>query len=162
MTIKSQKDFFSGLLFMAAGVTFAWLASGYTIGHGAQMGPGYFPLVLGLLLALLGTVVVFKALVVETVDGQRVGPLAWRPVAAIVSANVVFGICLGGLPGLHIPALGLVVAVMVLVLIASSACTGFKPTEVVLLAGGLATASYVTLDVLLKLPISIWPVLTTG
>ena len=48
MTIKSQKDFFSGLLFMAAGVTFAWLASGYTIGHGAQMGPGYFPLVLGL------------------------------------------------------------------------------------------------------------------
>ena len=54
MNIKSQKDFFSGLLFMGAGVAFAWGASSYTLGTGARMGPGYFPLALGVLLAVLG------------------------------------------------------------------------------------------------------------
>ena len=54
MNIKSQKDFFSGLMFMGVGVAFAWGASSYTIGNGARMGPGYFPLALGVLLAILG------------------------------------------------------------------------------------------------------------
>ena len=52
MNIKSQKDFFSGLMFMGVGVAFAWGATGYTLGDGARMGPGYFPLALGVLLAL--------------------------------------------------------------------------------------------------------------
>ena len=79
MNIKSQKDFFSGLMFMVVGVAFAWGASGYTIGNGARMGPGYFPLVLGVLLALLGAVITFKSMVVETVDGDKVGAFAWKP-----------------------------------------------------------------------------------
>ena len=63
MNIKSQKDFFSGLMFMVVGVAFAWGASNYTIGSGARMGPGYFPLALGVLLTLLGGIITFKALV---------------------------------------------------------------------------------------------------
>lgn len=43
MKIKSQKDFFSGLMFMGVGVAFAVGASNYNIGTGARMGPGYFP-----------------------------------------------------------------------------------------------------------------------
>ena len=52
--IKSQKDFFSGLMFMLVGGAFAWGATGYTVGNGARMGPGYFPLLLGIVLAVLG------------------------------------------------------------------------------------------------------------
>ena len=52
--IKSQKDFFAGLLFMALGIAFALGARTYNVGTGARMGPGYFPLVLGVVLALLG------------------------------------------------------------------------------------------------------------
>ena len=73
MNIKSQKVFFSGLMFMAAGAAFAWGATTYPIGTAARMGPGYFPLVLGVLLALLGAVITFKALVVETEDGEKMG-----------------------------------------------------------------------------------------
>jgi len=62
VNIKSQKDFFSGLLFMGVGVAFAWGATTYTVGTGARMGPGYFPLMLGVLLAVLGAAVIFKAL----------------------------------------------------------------------------------------------------
>ena len=61
MNIKSQKDFFSGLMFMGVGVAFAWGSSGYTIGSSARMGPGYFPLALGVLLAVLGGSVLYGA-----------------------------------------------------------------------------------------------------
>ena len=73
MKIKSQKDFWSGLMFMAAGIAFAWGATNYAIGEGARMGPGYFPLMLGILLTLIGLFVTFEALVVETEDGEKVG-----------------------------------------------------------------------------------------
>ena len=52
MNIKSQKDFFAGLMFMGVGTAFAWGATTYSIGTGARMGPGYFPLILGILLAI--------------------------------------------------------------------------------------------------------------
>ena len=91
MYIKSQKDFFSGLMFMVVGVAFAWGASTYNIGNGARMGPGYFPLALGALLAVLGGIITFKALVVETIDGERIGKIAWKPLFFIIMANLVFG-----------------------------------------------------------------------
>ena len=63
MKIKSQKDFYFGLMFTVVGVAFAWGASTYNVGTGARMGPGYFPLMLGIVLAILGAVITFKALV---------------------------------------------------------------------------------------------------
>ena len=60
MKIKSQKDFFAGLMFMVVGIAFAWGATNYTIGEGARMGPGYFPLMLGILLALIGVFVAVR------------------------------------------------------------------------------------------------------
>ena len=120
MKIKSQKDFFAGLMFMVAGVAFAWGATNYTIGEGARMGPGYFPLMLGILLAFIGAFVVFEALVVETEDGEKIGPWAWKPLAFIIGANLVFGICLGGLPKIGIPSLGLIVGIYALTFISSS------------------------------------------
>ena len=68
MKIKSQKDFWSGLLFVAIGIGFAWGATNYNFGSSARPGPGFFPFGLGLLMAILGSVVLFKALVVETED----------------------------------------------------------------------------------------------
>ena len=48
MSIKSQKDFVSGAMFTVTGAAFAWnAATAYTVGTAGQMGPGYFPMVLG-------------------------------------------------------------------------------------------------------------------
>ena len=52
MLIKSQADFYSGVMFTAVGGAFAIGATTYNIGDGARMGPGYFPLMLGILLTL--------------------------------------------------------------------------------------------------------------
>ena len=53
MGIKSQKDFFSGLMFLVVGGAFAIGAYSYGMGDGARMGPGYFPRMLGILMANL-------------------------------------------------------------------------------------------------------------
>lgn len=83
MQLKNQKDFVSGVLFMAVGVYFGWTSSRYTVGSAARMGPGYFPLLLGALLMVLGAVVVFKAMVFETEDGGRIKGWAWRPMLGL-------------------------------------------------------------------------------
>ena len=162
MNIKSQKDFFSGVVFMAVGGAFAWGATTYTVGTGARMGPGYFPLMLGLLLAIIGAVVAFKALVVETEDGDKIGKWIWRPVGYIVAANVAFGVLLGGLPSLKIPAMGMVIAIIALTLIAAKAGTEFILKEILILAAILVAGSYVTFILLLKLQIPVWPAFITG
>ena len=157
MNIKNQKDFFSGLMFMSVGVAFAWGAGTYTIGSGARMGPGYFPLALGVLLAVLGSIITFTALVVETVDGDKIGKIAWKPLLFIIMANLVFGAMIGGLPSLGLPPLGLICGIYALTCIASLAGDEFKLKEVLILGTVLAFFSYLAFILLLKLQFPVWP-----
>lgn len=162
MRIKSQKDFFSGLMFTAVGAAFAVGATSYTIGNGARMGPGYFPLLLGILLAILGAVVMFKALVVETADGDKIGTFAWKPLFFIIASNVLFGILLGGLPSIGLPAMGLIAGIFGLTFVASLAGERFNFKEVLILAVILSIGSYLAFIVLLKLQFPVWPTFITG
>jgi Tripartite tricarboxylate transporter TctB family len=157
MNIKSQRDFFSGLMFTCVGVAFAWGASTYTIGNGARMGPGYFPLMLGILLAVLGSVITFKALVVETIDGEKVGSFAWKPLTFIILSNLVFGACIGGLPSVGLPPMGLILGIVALTFISALAGEEFNFKEVTILSVILALMSYLAFVVLLKLQFPVWP-----
>jgi hypothetical protein len=162
MKIKSQKDFYSGLMFMAVGIAFGWGATNYNIGSGARMGPGYFPLLLGVLLAGLGAFIIFESLVVETEDGEKVGAWAWKPLFFVIAGNVLFGILLGGLPSIGLPALGLIVAIFGLVFVAAQAGDEFKWKEVLVLSIILAIGSYLAFIVLLKLQFPVWPSFIAG
>jgi hypothetical protein len=162
MKIKSQKDFFSGLMFLAVGVAFAWGATTYTVGEGARMGPGYFPLLLGIVLSALGGFIIFESMVVETEDGEKIGPWAWRPLGFVIGANIIFGILLAGLPKFGIPAMGMVVAIYGLVFVASLAGDEFKFKEVIVLATILAIGSYFAFIKLLNLQFPVWPAFITG
>ena len=162
MKIKSQKDFFSGLMFMGVGIAFAWGATTYTVGTGARMGPGYFPLMLGILLAIIGAVMAFKATVVETVGGDKIGKWAWKPLVFILLANFTFGVLLGGLPTMGIPAMGLIIAIYALTIISGMAGDTFTLKSSVILATALAIGSYVAFIWALKLQIQVWPTFITG
>ena len=161
MTIKSQKDFFAGLMFMAVGVAFAWGATTYKVGTGARMGPGYFPLMLGVLLAVLGSAITFKALVIETAGGDKIGRWAWKPLVFIILANLAFGVLLGGLPNFKVPAMGLIVGIYALTFISSLAEPGWKVKNTFILATVLAIGSYLAFVVVLKLQFPVWPVFLT-
>ena len=162
MGIKSQKDFFCGLMFVIVGVAFAWGATSYKVGEGARMGPGYFPLLLGVLLAVLGGVITFKAMVIETEDGDKIGSWAWKPLLFIIAGNLLFGLMLGGLPSIKFPSFGLIVAIYVLTVVAAMAGDEFKLKEVLVLATILAVMSYLAFILLLKLQFPVWPAFITG
>jgi len=162
VNIKSQKDFFCGLMFMGVGTAFAWGATTYNVGEGARMGPGYFPLMLGILLAIIGMAVTFFSLVIEAPGGDKIGKWAWKPLFFIIAGNVVFGILLGGLPGINLPPMGMILAIYALTFITSMAEAGWKFKTTLILATVLAIGSYVAFVVALKLQFPVWPTFITG
>jgi hypothetical protein len=157
MRTYSQKDFLSGLMFMATGTAFFWGSGAYTLGTEAEMGPGYFPHMLGLLLALLGGAITFKSMVVKTADSEKIGGIAWRPLLFIILSNLVFGACIGGLPSVGLPPLGIILGIFMLTLIAAFAGEEFVLKEVLVLAFTLCVISYLAFIVLLKLQFPVWP-----
>jgi Tripartite tricarboxylate transporter TctB family len=155
--IKSQKDFYSGLLFTAFGTAFVVGAQNYGMGTAAKMGPGFFPTMLGIILALIGLVVLVGSFTKGGPDGDKIGTLAVKPLFFIIAANLLFGVMIGGLPSIGLPAMGLIVGIYVLVLVASFAGDQYKVKEVLVLATVLAAGSYLAFIKLLKLTFPIWP-----
>jgi len=160
--IKSQKDFASGLVYTIIGAAFAYGATSYTIGSAARMGPGYFPLLLGIILALIGSVVLFQSLAVETPDGDHIGGWAWKPLTYIIVGNLLFGILLGGLPSIKLPAMGLIIAIYGTTVVVSMAGDEFKLKEGLILATVLSVISYLAFIMLLKLQFPVWPTFISG
>ena len=149
MKIKSQRDFFSGLMFVVVGVVFAIGATNYSMGNSARPGAGYFPLMLSVILSILGAIVMFKALTIETEGGDPIGAIAWRPLIVIVVAIAVFGATINSL--------GLILAVPLLILISSLAGDEFKWLGVVINSVVLTLFSWLIFVYGLKLTIPLWP-----
>ena len=73
MKIRSQKDFWSGLMFIGSGLFFAlWAMAFYQMGTAVRMGPAYFPTMLGFLLTVLGAAVLLQSLAMEPEGDQAV------------------------------------------------------------------------------------------
>ncbi|BAL95511.1 tripartite tricarboxylate transporter TctB family protein [Rubrivivax gelatinosus] len=149
MKIKSQKDFWSGLMFVAVGAGFAWGAQEYSFGSAARPGPGYFPFGLGILLAILGAMVLFKSLTLATEDGDPIGPWAFKPLTIIVGSVVVFGLAL--------PHLGLFIALPLLVFIAAAAGDEFHWKDALINAIVLTAGSWAIFIKGLSLTIPLLP-----
>ena len=149
MKIKSQKDFWSGLMFLATGLGFAWGATFYSFGTSARPGPGYFPLGLGLILATLGAITLFEAMTIETEDGEPVGAFAWKPLITILLSVLVFGLVL--------PRIGMALTIPILVAIASLAGDTYHWRDVLISAVVLTVGSWLIFILGLKLVIPVWP-----
>lgn len=154
MKIKSQRDFFAGMMFLATGVAFAWGATEYSFGTSAKPGPGYFPFGLGILLALLGSLVLFKALTLESEGGDPIGAIAWRPLLIIVATIIVFGLAL--------PRLGLACTLPLVILMSSLASGEFRWLDVLISCVVLTVGSWALFIVGLNLTIPLWPIYITG
>ena len=80
----------------------------------------------------------------------------------VLAANFAFGILLVGVPKLHIPQFGLIVAIYALVFIASLAGSKFNLKETAILATVLAVGSYIAFVWALNLQFPVWPSFITG
>ena len=147
MRIASMKDFLAGLLFALMGAAFAAVAAtSYAQGTPARMGAGFFPLVLGLVLAAVGLVVMARSLLVA---GDGLPRLHLRPLLSLLLALVLFGLMLRPL--------GLIVSAAVLVLVGGVSSPDFRLKEGVLLAAGLSVGAVLLFVLALGLPLPIWP-----
>lgn len=154
MKIKSQRDFWSGLIFVLVGIAFALGATNYSFGSSARPGAAYFPFGLGVLLAILGSMVLFKALTIESEGGDPIGNIAWKPLLVIVSTIVVFGLLL--------PYLGLALTLPILVTMSAMAGDEFHWKDALLNSLILTFGSWVIFIWGLNLIIPVWPVFLTG
>ena len=146
MRIGSPRDFGAGLLFMAFGLFFVARTGTLTIGSAARIGPGYFPLVLGMLLAVIGLVLVVRAVALA---GPRLEAVNPRPFFTIPAGIGAFALLL--------PSLGLVIASATLAGVAAMADRGFRWKETLALAVGLAALSAAIFVYALGLPLPLWP-----
>jgi hypothetical protein len=142
--IGGSKDFWSGVIFLGVGVAFTGLGRHYLMGPTMRMGPGYFPTVLGGLLALIGSVLIVRALLRP---GPSVGPLAYNKLALVTLSNVLFALLLRRL--------GLAAALILLVVVSAYASRRFRWPVALTLAVGLAVGSSIIFVWLLGLPIPI-------
>ena len=149
MKIKSQRDFWSGLMFVTIGIGFAWGATYYSFGNSARPGPGYFPFGLGVILALIGALVLFKSLTIETHGGDKIGPIAWKPLSIVLGSVALFGFLL--------PWLGMILTLPVLIVIAALAGDEFHLGEALVNAAVLTVGSWLVFIKGLGLVIPLWP-----
>lgn len=85
---RSRQDVFAGVIFIVIAAIFAIEGARYEFGTPVKMGPGFFPVVLAILLAVLGIVILVIGLrnPPEPVDGD----VPWRSIVLICASLAVF------------------------------------------------------------------------
>ena len=126
---RAVTDIMAGLIFVAFGLAFAIASLRYELGTPLRMGPGYFPLVLGGILVLLGLLTVGKGLTAGAGAEGRFGNVPWRALVLIVVAVLFFGLTVRGL--------GLVPATAVTALLTALASYRTSILAAVAIAAGL-------------------------
>jgi hypothetical protein len=146
MKIKAPKDFWAGLMFLAFGLGFAWVAQNYQMGTAVRMGPAYFPTMLGGLLAVLGLVVFIQSFVVK---GEGVSRFYLKPLILVLGGVVIFALLLRPL--------GLIIATCALILVAALGGYDFRWKEIVILAACLVVFALLVFVKGLGLPFTLCP-----
>jgi Tripartite tricarboxylate transporter TctB family len=124
--IRSTKDFWTGVLYVFFGSSAVLIAREYGMGTALRMGPGYFPTVLGVLLALIGTISLVRSFIAT---GSSIGGLAFKGLLLVVGSTLVFGLIVRGA--------GLAIALPALVIMSAYASVRFRWGPSLALAAGL-------------------------
>lgn len=91
MRVTNGKDFWAGLMFIAFGLGFMVVARDYSMGSAVRMGPAYFPMVLGGMLAVLGAVIFLRAFLSKISHPLAVFPFRlWPLVAGLVLSVLAY------------------------------------------------------------------------
>ncbi|MBN9090913.1 MAG: tripartite tricarboxylate transporter TctB family protein [Reyranella sp.] len=139
-----SKDFLSGVMFIAFGLTALWFGRHLAMGTTVRMGPGYVPHMLAYIMMALGGIIVVVALLTP---GEITEAPKWKPITMVTIGIVCFA--------LLFESAGLIPALIVLILIASLGGDEFKLTEVLLNMVVLAILCIIVFKVGLSMNISV-------
>jgi hypothetical protein len=151
--IADQKNFLTGIVYLAFGAAVAVGSLSYPIGVARQMGPGYFPLAVSLALVLTGFIVLLGSLKNGATQSES-RRWALRPVFGVTVAVVAFGLML--------KPFGLIAAAVVLLGISSLADAGFSWWRLMASVAALLPITWAVFIKLLGLQISLLPSFLVG
>jgi hypothetical protein len=83
------RDAAAGAIFFCLGAAFALGARSVDLGTGFRMGPGYFPLVLAIILMLLGVAIIATSF---AAPAEPFGKVPWRGLVLVLAGPVIFGL----------------------------------------------------------------------
>jgi hypothetical protein len=148
LKIRNQRDFGAGIMYMVIGLFFAIIATRYQYGTAAKMGPGYFPFWLGMLMAAMGLLVLIRSMGAKA-KIEAIPKFNFKVIGLITGSIILYGILL--------PKMGFIVAVLVLVMIASSASKEFSWKVALINAVVLIAFTYSVFVIGLKLQFPLLP-----
>ncbi len=140
MNTLMRKDLLAGLAALALGAAVIFISLDYRLGTPGRMGPGMFPLALGVVLALCG----FGAALLGLRSFERAPALRIRAMLAVTAALVLFA--------LTVERLGFIPASVILIFVSGLAETPVKWRALALLSIILAPAAYALFVLLLGIP----------
>ena len=144
--IPNPQNFWSGVLFIVIGLGYAYMARSYALGTVIEMGAGFFPFYLGMIMTGLGSLLVLFSL---KTSGEAVGRFHWKPILWIIGSITVFGFLLD--------IFGVVITGLLLVIGVSLGGSEFRWKHAVILAVVLVAFCVLVFGFGLKLPIPVCP-----
>ena len=144
--IRLNPDLLAGLFFILVGGVATGIGASYRLGTPDNMGPGFFPVMLGIALLLLGIAV--AALNVRQ-NGDGLPSIQLKPIIVVLGAVVAFGIL--------VDRLGLVITIGVIVALCALAGWRTSIREQLVLFLCLAALVSGVFVVGLGLPMPLWP-----
>lgn len=153
MRIRNQKDFWGGVMFAVLGLLFVVLSQQYQLGTAAKMGPGYFPTMLGGLMAILGFITMWMSTSRSNPE-TKVEKIGWREIFLVLIAVTVFA------TGLQ--PLGMIISVTLLIAISATASYEFNWKETLISIVVLLIASELVFVKGLELQFPVWPKFLTN
>jgi hypothetical protein len=143
--VRSPQDLGAGAVFLLIGAAGAYFGNDLAFGTASRMGPGYFPVLLGWLIIVVGVIVAFRGL---TIEGPEIEPIQLRPILFVVASILLFGYL--------IDTIGLALTAIVLTLVAAHARRDARLGEALLLGVGLAVFAVLVFVYALSQPLPAW------
>jgi len=141
--IKSQEDFWAGLMFIGFGLIAIVVARDYPMGTAMRMGPGYFPTYLGVIMMVMGAIISIRS---TWVKGEGIRRFGWRGLILLSLAFATYGFLIDTMD------VGFVLSIAAVVILSTLASREFHPIESLGLAAVLVLGTVVVFIWGLEMP----------
>jgi len=156
LRIRSSQDFTAGVFMVVLSVIALVLARDLAVGTLRQIGPGMLPVSFAVICAALGLMLVVSSL---RYNGEKLEGWSWKGVLLVLGGACVFGLTIRGfdIGPISVPALGLLVAGPLVMLISGLAADDLNFKQLVLFTIGMCAACIALFKYALNLPIPLAP-----
>ncbi|MEY3872834.1 MAG: hypothetical protein RLZZ296_1829 [Pseudomonadota bacterium] len=145
MNKRDSTDLIGGLFLTVLGLFFVIYAQRYNMGTLNRMGPGYFPVALGAVMAVLGLLIAIPAW-----SRGGVGPdVDWKTLFIVITSVVLFGVTL--------QTFGVIFATMTTLVVASLADNDITWRERAILIVTVPPIIYLIFIFGLGMTVPVWP-----